>query len=200
MIVAHLGSGCSAAAIVDGKSIDTTMGFTPMEGLVMSTRAGTIDPGLMIHLLNKSEFSEAANLSNLLNKKSGLLGLSGQSADMKELLHIEKLGGDRSSCAHEAVEVFVYSVQKYIGQLMASLEYDFDAIVFTGGIGENSPELRARIIRAFSNYGILVDREANQSPGERGIISTEASKVRVFAVKTNEEFQIARDSLGLISF
>lgn len=199
MIVAHLGSGCSVAAIVDGKSIDTTMGFTPMEGLVMSTRAGSIDPGLMIHLLNQPEFSSPASLSNLLNKKSGLLGLSGQSADMKQLLDIEKRGGDGASHAHEAVEVFVYTVQKYIGQLMASLEYNVDAIVFTGGIGENSPEVRERILRSFSNYGVVVDREANHSPGPRGIISANNSRMRLFAIKTNEELQIARDSLGLIT-
>ena len=189
IIVAHLGSGCSAAAIVDGKSIDTTMGFTPMEGLVMSTRAGTIDPGIIFHLLPKHE-----DLSNILNKQSGLLGLSGgMTGDMKTLLDMENEGGTNGQIAHDAIEVFVYTVQKYIGQLMAALEYDVDAIVFTGGIGENSAPIRERIVDGMRGTGVAIDSARNKS-GD-GLISMPNSKIRLYAVKTNEELQIARDAI-----
>jgi len=184
MIVAHLGSGCSAAAIAGGMSVDTTMGFTPMEGLVMSTRSGTVDPGLILHL----ERQGVKDISNLLNKKSGLLGLSGGfSSDMKTLLS--------SPQGALAVDVFVYTVQKYIGQLLASLEFDVDAIAFTGGIGENSAEIRRRVTSGLGSLGLKMDESRNLNPTSDGVISMQNSKIRVYAVKTNEELQIARDSI-----
>ena len=191
MIVAHLGSGCSAAAMIDGIGIDTTMGFTPMEGLVMSTRAGTVDPGLIFHLL-----AEVKDLSSVLNKQSGLLGLTGGiSSDMKALLDMESMGGPKADIAHDAIEVFVYTVQKYIGQLMASLKYDVDAIVFTGGIGENSAVIRERVLSNMESAGVVVDPIRNKSVPKDGLISMSNSKIRIYAVKTNEELQIARDAI-----
>ena len=199
IIVAHLGSGCSISAIVDGKSIDTSMGFTPMEGLVMSTRSGSIDPGLILHIA-RSFNGDFDKVSQLLNKQSGLTGISGISSDMKELLRLEKSEGDaHSQNAHEAIEVFVYAVQKYIGQYMASLDFDVDAIVFTGGIGENSPEIRERIIRPFRGIGCRIDNARNMSAGASGYISTPDSKIKLIAIPTNEELQIAREAVRTAS-
>ena len=197
-IVLHLGSGCSAAAIVDGVSIDTTMGFTPMEGLVMSTRSGSIDPGLILHLAN--EFSgDLDKLSQILNKKSGLGGISGFSSDMKALLRVEKIASDPNSVhAHEAVEVFVYTVQKYIGQLLAALEFRVDAIIFTGGIGENSAEIRSRVIEGVSGLGVVIDTTKNAQIPPDGIVSAPNSPIKVLAIRTNEEHQIARDAIAVV--
>lgn len=194
IIVAHLGSGCSAAAIVNGRSVDTTMGFTPMEGLVMSSRSGTVDPGLVLYLLNQPG-STVDSVSNILNKRSGLLGLSGITADMKELLRLEK---ENNAAAHEAVEVFVYTVQKFIGQLLAALEYNVEAIVFTGGIGENSPEIRERIVQGMSRIGVSLNSERNVKTSANGLISTDNSRVRVYAIPTDEERQIARDTIRTV--
>jgi acetate kinase len=195
IVVAHLGSGCSASAIVNGVSIDTTMGFTPMEGLMMSTRSGSIDPGVILHIAREYG-GDLEQISQILNKKSGLLGVSEITSDMKELLEIEKGSDDhRARSAHQAVEVFVYTVQKFISQLIMALNYDVDAIVFSGGIGENSPEIRARVMSAFSNLGILIDPYRNSRvPGNR-IISMKQSKIKVMSIPTNEEKQIARDSV-----
>ena len=197
IIVAHLGSGCSAAAIVNGISLDTTMGFTPMEGLVMSTRSGTIDPGAVLYIANDF-MGDISKVSNFLNKKSGLLGLSGFSQDMKELLAVQHSSDQRSFAATEAVEVFVYSTQKMIGQLMAALHYDVEAIVFTGGIGENSGQTRQMITEGFRGLEIALDPCMNMKPPNSGLISSSSSKIKIYAIKTNEELQIARDSLALI--
>lgn len=198
IIVAHLGSGCSAAAIVDGHSVDTTMGFTPMEGLIMSTRSGSIDPGVLLHLAKLGD-SDVDKVSTILNKQSGLLGLSGLTMDMKKLLQLEKEGinGDAER-AHEAVEVFIYSVQKHIGQLLAALDYDVEAIVFTGGIGENSAEIRERVTRNLLHFGVTIDPQLNRAPADGGLISSESSHVKVYAIKTNEEKQIAREAMAVI--
>ena len=193
--MAHLGSGCSASAIVNGVSIDTTMGFTPMEGLMMSTRSGSIDPGVILHIAREYG-GDLEQVSQILNKKSGLLGVSGITSDMKELLALEKGSDDhKARCAHQAVEVFVYTVQKFMSQLIMALNYDVDAIVFTGGIGENSPGIRARVMRAFSNLGVLIDPYRNSSVPENRIISMKQSKIKVMSIPTNEEQQIARDSV-----
>jgi len=198
IIVAHLGSGCSAAAIVDGHSIDTTMGFTPMEGLVMSTRAGSIDPGLLLQVARMCD-SDISRVSNMLNKQSGLLGLSGFTMDMKELLRVEKEESNRNAAfAHDAVEVFIYSVQKHVGQLLASLDFNLDAIVFTGGIGENSAEIRARVAANLARLGITIDDELNRKPSDGGLISTTESRVKVYAIRTDEERQIAREAMSVI--
>ena len=195
IVVAHLGSGCSASAIVNGVSIDTTMGFTPMEGLMMSTRSGSIDPGVILHIAREYG-GDLEQVSQILNKKSGLLGVSGITSDMKELLALEKGSDDhKARCAHQAVEVFVYTVQKFMSQLIMALNYDVDAIVFTGGIGENSPGIRARVMRAFSKLGVLFDPYRNSSVPENRIISMKQSKIKVMSIPTNEEQQIARDSV-----
>ena len=198
VIIAHLGSGCSAAAIIDGHSVDTTMGHTPMEGIVMATRAGDVDAGVVLQLAASMGLGQ---LSALLNKRSGMLGLTdGISADMKEILALTRGGGVTAQVANEAVDVFVYSVQKKIGQLMAALSFDCDAIVFTGGIGENSAEIRTRVMGCFSALGIAVDKSLNNSVPSGGVISVPRSgcKTKVIVVKTNEELQIARESIQVI--
>ena len=198
IIIAHLGSGCSAAAIVDKQSIDTTMGFTPMEGLVMSTRSGSVDPGLILHLA-KQHGGELESISTLLNKKSGLLGVSGFSMDMKQLLEVEKQAfHPHAKHAHEAVQVYVYSVQKHIGMLLASLGFDVDAIVFTGGIGENSSEIRRRVLNCFTSLGARLDSQRNENPSNDGVISIDNSPIKVYAVKTDEEKQIAREAMRVV--
>ena len=197
IIVAHLGSGCSAAAVVNGTSIDTTMGFTPMEGLVMSTRSGTVDPGVILYLANELK-GDINKLSNLLNKQSGLMGLSGFTSDMKQLLSVASSESHQSRQAQEAVDVFVYTTQKMIGQLMAALEYDVDAIIFTGGIGENSHAIRHKIVQGFRGLGIELNADLNSKLNPNGVVSSTSSKIKVYAIPTNEELQIARDSLRLI--
>jgi acetate kinase len=191
VIIAHLGSGCSAAAIVDGHSVDTTMGLTPMEGVVMGTRSGDVDAGVVLRLAGLLDIGAVATL---LNKQSGMIGLTGGiSSDMKEILALARGGGEHAAIAEEAVDVFVYSVQKKIGQLMA-------AIVFTGGIGENCAEVRARVMEGFSALGIAVDPSLNNSVPCGGVISVPrpGCKTKVIVVKTDEELQIARESIRVI--
>jgi acetate kinase len=174
------------------------MGFTPMEGLVMSTRAGSIDPGLLLQVARMCD-SDISRVSNMLNKQSGLLGLSGFTMDMKELLRVEKEESNRNAAfAHDAVEVFIYSVQKHVGQLLASLDFNLDAIVFTGGIGENSAEIRARVAANLARLGITIDDELNRKPSDGGLISTTESRVKVYAIRTDEERQIAREAMSVI--
>jgi len=165
----------------------------------MSSRSGSIDPGIVLHLA-RSFSGDVEKVSSFLNKESGLMGLSGFSGDMKELLSVEKDSLDpRSTVAHDAVEVFVHSVQKNIAQLLASLEFRVDAIVFTGGIGENSSEIRERVIRAFQNLGTKIDEPLNEKVPPNGIISSPASRIKIMAIPTNEEMQIARQAIEVAS-
>ncbi|HEX4136224.1 MAG TPA: acetate kinase [Bryobacteraceae bacterium] len=189
MIVCHLGNGCSVCAIGHGHSIDTSMGFTPLEGLVMGTRSGDLDAGAVLHLITQ-ERHDPASLLQVLNRESGLKGISGISNDMRDL---EREAGSGNERAALAIEVFCYRVRKYIGAYLAAMN-GADALIFTGGIGENSPAIRARICQELGNLGIAVDAEANEkdSPDARAI---GGSKIPVWVVPTNEELTIARDTL-----
>ncbi len=189
VITCHLGNGGSITAIKDGKSYDTSMGFTPLEGLVMGTRSGDIDPSILFYLIEKEELS-LANVHALLNKHSGLLGLSGYAADMRDLLE-EAEKGDRR--CNEAIDVFCYRAKKYIGSYIASLN-GVDAIVFTGGIGENAHQIRAKILAEMEGLGIEIDEEANLNIPEDLKISSKHSKVDVRVIPTNEELVIAIDA------
>ena len=192
LITLHLGNGCSACAIDGGRSVDTTMGMTPLEGLVMGTRSGDLDPALVLQLARDLGIAET---ERLLNKESGLLGLSGQSQDMRDLL-IRREAGDPD--ASLAVAVFVHRARKYVGALAASLG-GVDAIVFTGGIGEHAAAVRAEICQGLAFLGATLDSAANaaKSTAERDVATTE-SRVRILVVGTDEERAIAVDTAELL--
>lgn len=196
IITLHLGNGCSACAIRGGRSLDTSMGFTPLEGLIMATRCGDLDPSVVDYLAYKEGLS-LAEVDSLLNKQSGLLGISGITGDMRELLEEEAENQDRR--ARLAIEMFCLRVKKYIGAYLAELG-ETKAVIFTGGIGENSAVIRRRICRGLGPVGVLLDEERNQSlePGRLGVISREDSSIEVLAIPTNEELLIARDTVRAI--
>lgn len=182
----HLGNGSSVAAVKGGVAIDTSMGFTPLAGLVMGTRSGDLDPAVLIHLQREAGLS-VDDVDRVLNRESGLLGLSGHS-DMRDLFEQAKLG-DQS--AQEAIDVWAWRGRQYLGAYMAQLG-GLDAITFTGGIGENQGELREAIVRGCEDLGIIIDHEPNLAPSrEPRIISSSSSKVSVWVIPTNEELQIA---------
>jgi len=191
IITCHLGNGASIAAIKGGNSIDTSMGFTPLSGLVMGTRCGDIDPSILFYLVEKEELP-LINLHALLNRHSGLLGLSGYAADMRELI-VEAENGDRR--CQQAIDVFCYKIKQYIGSYMATMN-GCDAIIFTAGIGENAPIIRQMALADLQNMGIELDAERNESvkPCEITKISTDASKTEVYVIPTNEELVIAIDA------
>lgn len=192
-ITCHLGNGCSIAAVRKGRSVDTSMGFTPLEGLVMGTRAGDFDPAILFYLADKGY--DLARLNGLCNKKSGLLGISGVSNDMRTL---EKHAEDGDERAKLAIEMFCYRVRKYIGAYSAVLD-SVDAVVFTGGIGENSSLVRELTCRDLTHLGIVLDPKANgQAGGRESAVSASDSRVRVLVIPTNEEQAIARDAFDLV--
>ena len=191
IISCHLGNGSSMCAIRHGHSIDTSMGFTPLEGLVMGTRSGDIDASLVLHMMAMTG-EGPSEMESLLTRKSGLYGLSGLSADMRVLLDFRRKGDTRAAMA---IDVFCYRVKKYIGSYLASLN-GADAIVFTGGIGENAPQIRAQICAGMENLGIRFDTAANDgATGKEAQISLPDSPVNVWVIPTNEELLIARDTL-----
>ena len=194
LITCHLGNGASVCAIRDGRSVDTSMGLTPMEGLVMGTRSGDVDPGLLLHLITALQMPAAA-VDDLLNHRSGLLGLCG-SADMREVQKAADAGDRR---AEMALEVFAYHARKYIGAYAAVLG-GIDAIAFTGGIGEHSPSMRARICRGLEFLGIAMDPGANNGlTGNRcDRISGDVASVQLWVVPTDEEGQIARELFDVL--
>ncbi|HVW84776.1 MAG TPA: acetate kinase [Bryobacteraceae bacterium] len=192
LITCHLGNGCSVCAIEHGKSIDTSMGFTPLEGLVMGTRSGDVDAGAILHLIMR-EKEPPADLLKTLNSASGLKGLSGVSNDMRDVLKQAAAGHERAKLA---VDTFCYRVRKYIGAYLAAMD-GADALIFTAGIGENSPEIRAKICAGMENMGIVVDPAANQSPDKRDR-RIGGSRVEVWVVPTEEELLIARDTVRCI--
>ena len=195
IITLHLGNGCSAAAIKGGDSIDTSMGLTPLEGLVMGTRSGDLDPAI-VGLVACKEGMSPSEVETLLNTQSGLLGISGLTNDMRELLAELKDHDDRR--VRLAVDIFCYRARKYIGSYLAAMG-GADAIVFTGGIGENSPEIRARICESLEWAGLTIDAQNNQQMvGRGGLISTEDSKLLAYAIPTDEELLIARDTVRVI--
>ena len=194
-IIAHLGNGCSACAVKDGKSVDTTMGLTPLEGLVMGTRSGDVDPALIGYLAPRLGMT-ADKVIDALNKQSGLQGLSGLSNDMRTLLEAADQGNDR---ARLAIEVFVYRLAKAIAGLAVPLGR-IDALVFTGGIGENAAPIRARIIEQLGVFGFKLDATRNREHGRNtsGRITTDAGTVAL-VVPTNEELMIAQDTANLVA-
>ena len=197
IITCHLGNGCSMAAVKNGKSVDTTMGFTPLAGLVMGTRSGDIDPAIIPFLVNKPEYSKIADVDKMLNKKSGLLGVSGVSNDMRDLAaDAAKNGPDSRS--RLAVDMFCYRVKSYVGAYMAVLGR-VDAVCFMGGIGENGADVRAACLSNLENYGISVDDEKNRATilGREGDISSAGAKVKVLVIPTDEEGWIAEETFKL---
>lgn len=195
IIVLHLGNGCSAAAIKGGFSIDTSMGMTPLEGLVMGTRSGDIDPAI-VNVIARKEGLSPHKVDALLNEQSGLLGISGLTHDMRGLQAKLKENDDHK--VRLAIEIFCYRARKYIGAFLASMG-GADAIVFTGGIGENSSDVRARICAGMEWAGLhLDDAKNNESVGREGKISTEDSKLLVYTIPTDEELLIARDTVRVI--
>lgn len=196
IITVHLGNGSSITAIKNGQSVDTTMGLTPLEGLIMGTRSGDLDPTVVSYLGDKKGMN-ASEMVNYLNKQCGILGVSGVSSDMRELNAAIEQGNKR---ARLALDMLIYRVKKFIGSYMAVLGR-VDAIVFTGGIGENQEDLREGALEGMENYGIKIDVEKNNHLPRGSVeeISTKDSKVRVFRIPTDEELLIARDTKALIS-
>jgi acetate kinase len=196
IITVHLGNGCSACAIHKGESINTSMGLTPLEGLVMGTRGGNIDPSVLEFLHHKEGMS-FNELDALLNKQSGLLGISGLTNDMRDLLEEERVHQDRR--ARLAIDIFCLRVKHYLGSYLAQMN-GADAIVFTGGIGENSPEIRARICGELDFFGIAVDEAKNRAAvsGKEGDVAAADARLRVFVIPTNEELLIARDTVRCV--
>ena len=187
VITCHLGNGCSLAAIRNGKSIDTTMGFTPLEGLMMGSRSGSVDPGILIHLLR--EGLDPDKLDEMLNKASGLKGISGVGGDMRQILSAVREGNSRAMLAFD---MYVHSLCKHIGGMLATLG-GLDALVFTGGVGENVGEIRDRVAQAFAFLGLKVDSEKNNfSPVDEDIAESD-SLVRVLVVHTEEDWAIATE-------
>jgi acetate kinase len=196
IITLHLGNGCSAAAIKAGDSVDTSMGLTPLEGLVMGTRCGDLDPAIVDFITAKEGLS-AREADSLLNKQSGLLGISGLTHDMRELIDEATEKNDRR--ARLAIDIFCYRARKYIGAYLAAMG-GADAIIFTGGIGENSAEVRARICDGLQWMGLELDagRNDSYSNGREGIISKDGSRLLAFVIPTDEELLIARDTVRCV--
>ncbi len=194
VITCHLGNGCSLAAVKEGKSVDTSMGLTPLEGVPMGTRSGDIDPALIFFLAEKENL-KLSDINGILNKKSGLVGISGFSNDMRDLEHAQAEGKERAKLA---IDIFCYRIKKYIGSYMAVLN-KVDAIVFTGGIGERGPYERAEILKEMENLGISLDKAKNENKEREKDISTPESKVKVLVIPTDEEGAIARDTFEMTS-
>ncbi|CDZ74824.1 Acetate kinase [Peptoniphilus sp. ING2-D1G] len=196
LITCHLGNGASITAVKGGKSYDTSMGLTPLEGLPMGTRTGNMDPAIVGFIMDKDNLS-IDEINNLMNKESGVLGISGVSSDFRDIEEAAEKGNNR---AQLALDIFENSVRKFIGSYLtefASLD-EVDGIVFTAGLGENSKTTRANIINGLSVFGIKIDEKANDIRGEEKVISAEDSKIKVFVIPTNEELMIARDTLKLV--
>ena len=192
-IVCHLGNGASVCAVLNGKSVDTSMGLTPLEGLVMGTRSGDIDPAIM-EFIAKKENLDIEGLMKVLNKDSGVYGLSGLSSDFRDLSSAAAEGNKQ---AQIALKVFSYRVAKYVGSYAAAMN-GVDNIVFTAGIGENDHEVREEVCSYLQFLGIELDKEANAKRGEEVMISTPDSKVKVYVIPTNEELAIARETVALV--
>jgi acetate kinase len=192
VITCHLGNGSSITAVKGGKSVETTMGFTPLEGVAMGTRCGSIDPAVVPFMMEKEGLS-TRDVDNLMNKKSGVLGVSGISNDFRDLDEAASKGNER---AELALEIFAYKIKKVIGEYSAVLNGP-DAIVFTAGIGENSASIRKRILSDLDGIGIKIDEEKNKIRGQEIDIATPDSKIRVLVIPTNEELTIARDTMEI---
>ena len=194
IVSCHLGNGSSITAVNAGQSVDTSMGFTPLDGLVMGTRCGSVDPSAIDYVEKKKGFTPD-QMTEYMNKQSGFLGISGVSSDNRDITAAAEQGNERAKMASE---IFCYQIKKFIGSYAFAMN-GIDAIIFTGGIGENAPDVRASACSNLDSFGIEIDEEANKSRGELKKISSEKSKVQVWVVPTNEELLIARDTLNLIS-
>jgi acetate kinase len=194
LITCHLGNGASITAVKYGKSVDTSMGFTPLEGLAMGTRCGDIDPAIIKYLSDKENI-DFAQIDGILNKKSGVLGISGVSSDFRDIEEAADNGNERAKLA---LNVFIHKVKKYIGSYIAVMN-GADAIIFTAGLGENSGRMRGEICKDMSFFGIELDEVKNNVRGKEADLSKEGSKIKVFLVPTNEELMIARDTMKLVS-
>ena len=194
VINCHLGNGSSVSASIDGKCVDTSMGLTPLEGLPMGTRSGNLDPAILQFIMNKYGYT-ADEMLNILNKKSGVLGISGVGSDFRDLEKAAKEGNER---AQLALDKFAYEVRKYIGSYAAAMGA-VDIITFTAGLGENGPDMRESICRGLEFLGVRVDHEKNQVRGKETDISAADSTVKVYVIPTNEELMIARDTLALVT-
>ena len=193
VIVCHLGNGSSISAVVNGECVDTTMGLTPLEGVVMGTRSGSIDPAI-VEYIAKKENLDLAGVMNVLNKKSGLQGMSGVSSDMRDLRAAAAEGNED---AKNAIEVLCYGIAKYVGGYVAAMN-GVDAIVFTAGIGENVGMIREKVCSYLGYLGVTIDAKANEAMGEEVVISGADSKVKVAVIPTNEELAICRDTVALV--
>ena len=193
VIVCHLGNGSSITAVENGKSVDTSMGFTPLDGLIMGTRTGSIDPAVVQYIADKKGYT-IDQVMNVLNKESGVDGLSGVSSDFRDLDDASEAGHERAILA---LDMFAYRAAQYIGSYVASMN-GVDAIAFTAGIGENDGKIRAKICQYLGYLGITLDEEANKARGKEAIITTKDSRVPVYAIPTNEELAIARETVALV--
>ena len=193
VIVCHVGNGSSISAVQNGKCVDTTMGLTPLEGVVMGTRSGSIDPAI-VEYIAKKENLDLAGVMNVLNKKSGLQGMSGVSSDMRDLRAAAAEGNED---AKNAIEVLCYGIAKYVGGYVAAMN-GVDAIVFTAGIGENVGMIREKVCSYLGFLGVTIDAKANEAMGEEVVISGADSKVKVAVIPTNEELAICRDTVALV--
>ena len=194
IVTCHLGNGASFAAVKDGKCFDTSMGTTPLEGIMMGTRCGSIDPAIIPYLMRKGELTTADEIDKMMNKKSGMLGVSGVTSDNQEILRMAAEGNER---AQLVVNMYVHQMVKFIGGYVAAMG-GADAIVFTGGIGENTALYREMVCEKLAFLGITLDSEKNKIRGEEIMISTADSKVKVLVIPTNEELVIARDTLAIV--
>jgi acetate kinase len=193
LVTCHLGNGCSLAAIRDGRSVDTTMGFTPLEGLMMGTRSGSVDPGILTYLMREQKLT-GEQLDELLNKKSGLMGISGLSSDMRRIVEAMKQGNARAKLAFD---IFAHRVRAGAAAMVASLG-GIDALVFTAGIGENSPEVRSAVCAHLGFLGLALDTAKNQTSRDDGDISMRESKVRVLVLRAQEDWAIAKECWQLL--
>lgn len=193
LITCHLGNGSSICAVKNGKSIDTSMGFTPLEGLAMGTRCGDLDPAILPFLMEKENLS-TDEINTLINKKSGVLGISGVSSDFRDIEAARDEGNKRAKLA---LDIFEKRVRGYIGSYMTELDH-VDAIVFTAGVGENSIEMRESIVNGLKSLGLKIDAERNNVRGEDKLISADDSSIKIFVIPTNEELMIARDTKALV--
>ena len=193
IITCHIGNGGSIAAVVDGKCIDTTMGLTPLEGLMMGTRSGDIDGGAITFLEKKLDL-DADGMSNLLNKQSGVLGITGESSDMRDVENAAQQGNERAKLA---LDMYFYRIKKYIGAYAAAMG-GVDIIVFTAGVGENQVGMRQDVCEGLEFLGVKIDAEKNKVRGEEAVISTDDSRVKVCVIPTDEELMIATDTMNLL--
>jgi acetate kinase len=194
LVTCHLGNGCSLAAVAGGRSIDTTMGFTPVEGLMMGARSGSVDPGILVHVLRHRGIA-LDRLDDILNRESGLRGVSGTSSDMRQILAAVDAGNDR---ARLALEIYVHRLRSGIAAMVSSLQ-GLDVLAFTGGVGENAFAVRASVCEGLEYLGVSLEPERNLANPKDGDVATEGSRVRVLVVKTREEWEIARECARLLA-